>query len=269
MWVAVVLCVQVAATYAQRYGLRRAWIMSTAPMICVAISAALVVRRKYWLAVLPLLVTQHIYYGGAWLFPQMLVHGRLSLQPCLPGRPQPFSLVVATAGERARMSSVSAELERHGLEYTLRQVDVTGDVGHRHCMVMRTLLLAETTTPWLLVLEDDAVLHWGFLGQLSCAQARERDVTFLDARTSIMRNLLGIYEGSSAGMLFKTSALPRITPHMCAGAPLYDEVGCLLAGCTNVTVDCLWGALCDRGMVSCQTWPLVSESGVATTHFTP
>jgi len=266
------VCLQIANTYVQRYGHLRAWDMAVPPFVCVATALALALRRRYVLAVVPLLFAQHVYYGGFYLFPQMLIHGRLSFVPCIPRPHSEVKVVVASAGNKDRIAHMNRELARAGWDFDLRIFDfhnVNLDVGARHCIAMRTILEEYRSTPWLLILEDDAVLHWGFRWQLACALTAEKDITFLDSRSAIMRNLLGTYEGSTAGMLFRTSASPRVVEHMCAGKPLYDEVVRTIGHGRNVTADCIFAAVCNKRMLTCQTWPLVSERGFATTSLAP
>lgn len=262
------LSLQVAHTYVQRYGALRAWDMAWPPFVCLALMLAAAWRRRWVAAVLPLLFLQHVYYGGLLLFPQMLVHGRSSMVLGCTTTQVHVAVIVVSAGAESRLEHM--RLVVAGVPHTVRvfkRKEAETDVGQRNCLIMRSVLNTTYAAPWLLVLEDDAVLHWGFWYQLSCAAAADRDVTFLDARSSIIRNLVGRYEGSSAGMLYKTSAAPRIVEHMCFGAPLYAAVGREIAPGTNVTADCVMAALCNRGMVTCQAWPMVSEAGFATTSY--
>jgi hypothetical protein len=252
--------------FRERYSPARIWQYAHVPeSVALAVLLAVVAgTRCYQLPLLLVfLVIQHVYFGGWTHFPQMLVHGRLSWELCVSDDRASLSTFVLTGGDPARLASVRDHLR--GLDYQLvAGVPSTREEGNG-AAYRRLLERARdnATAEWVLLLEDDARLHWDFVHQLRCEMARpELDLVWLDARADIGKGVTGAFDYCSTGMLARRRAIPAILSRLGPGASFHREFRARRPELMFLT-DPLLAEICNTGVLRCSARPLVSEAGFA------
>lgn len=235
-------------------------------LCCSAASRTCAASRPRMLVcvlVLELVVAQAFFFGGAHYFPQALLGGRVTADyACMvwPAEPLRLEVRVVTAGiDSPRALALRGSLDAMGLsDNTTWFVGKHADGCNWMCANMYRVLLeplASRDTDWILVLEDDAVLHYDFMAQLACAaRDTEADALFLDARTAYVH----VFDGflNSAGVAYRASTdAAELTAWGLADCDGHRNA-------TNFAeYDQLFKEMCESGWMQCEARALVSESG--------
>ncbi len=245
-------------------------------LLCIV--AIMLNRRLHWPLALVVLVVQHVYFGGIDHFPQMFIHGLLTYDIC-PSKGDYRSLVatyVLTTHVNERVQHIHTELAHYDISYTLFNgiTSIPKEYQHTHMkhtwpyMLLLQQAYNQSKTPWLAILEDDAVLHYDFKHQIECILDLSSDLIWLDARSHINYAFFGYTGCCTAGMLIQHNAVNKILDHVGPNASYHLNFNRFHPQYL-FSIDSVLSNMCSDGTLKCRVRPLVSEKGFETLNARP
>jgi len=270
----------------ERFGrqlMREAWLFGPFVFLVVFFSFALPTRRSHFvLSIAVFLVIQNVYFFDAVNGPQLLISGKSSVclscwltQESSLSKFKDLVTIYAVVGpSQERRKHVDFEVRRHelslnmveGLRFppgaTFEQRLVTFTETMHNTL---NLINSSCSTPWVLILEDDAVFHMDFIRQALCLMDNHQvDLYQLDARAATERNLNGVPFGGNVGLLYRMDVIPRLIPWFNVTGPLFQEFTSIHPELEG-SYDRVLNHLCFHDKkFRCIVRPLVSEVGFFT-----